>query len=56
MKFSRIFDAQVVRIPRVQIRSLTASGMPVSTWQRPSAMAASARRACSSAVSAATVM
>ena len=30
MKFSRMREAQVVRVPRVQSTSLTATGMPVS--------------------------
>jgi hypothetical protein len=38
LKFSRIFDPHVVGMPRVQITSLIASGIPVSNSPSPLAI------------------
>src|ERR1700687_4338879 len=56
MKFARIFEAQVVRQPFAQKRSLCAMGIPVSCAARPRAMRSSAARACARLFSRSTVM
>ena len=56
MKFSRIFEPQVVRRPFVQMRSLRAMGIPVRGVRRPSEIALSAVSACAMAISGSTVI
>ena len=48
MKFSSIFEPQVVRQPLAQKISFCAIGMPVSAVALPAAMRASAASACAS--------
>jgi hypothetical protein len=56
MKFPRIFDAQVVRVPAVHMLSLIAIGIPSTVDAVPALRSLSALSACDSAASPVTVM